>query len=848
MKKILLILFGAFCALTAQAQLALSWWGNEANGGDKMFEAYLSTLGLDKDNDGKLSSDERKSLLTLSIQDMEVVLNHEYEGSTFIKYYNPGFTTVTPYSNYTYSQFRSSNAGTFYVDVTAYVNANNITLQNGQKLKRLRGLYQFEYLTAIDVSNNSELVSIELVNEKLEPTKPTYFNCSKPTYFNCCNCINLESLVFPAIGEWQGAPVRQSFNVSNCKKLESLTIQSMYAITADSFKISGCPLKQLYMNDVSLGGTLDLRDGALEEVTITNCSFGSLLLQNNHISSLNLSNCYSLYNLNCSNNPLTSLDLSGLYYLRILNCKNCQLETLAFSTATGNELKKVYCQNNKLTALDVKANPKVEELYCFNNQIEALDVSSNPALKDLQCGFNKMETLDLSNNTDLVQVLCESNQLTSLKVGSQPTLTRLFTQENQLTSLDVSQCPELKQLDCRANQLPSIDVSANAKLNYLYCQNNHIASLDLSGNTELTRLTCQGNQLNTLDVTNNPLLWELSCDQNHLTTLDVSNLPKLEVFTCAGQTKDIDVTVLGSDRDQVGVSLIPAGWNDTNVTGLTLGGNAMTPSKTTHDSQDYLVLSNGTPAGDIDLYHQTVTYNYNPQAHASTLDEIKEVRMDVTIGTSPYVMYLHPATLNKDRQTEQTYVGTLYLDYRAYVPTEAGAKCYIATGVNSQSMDAASQLVLKQLKGDFIPANTAIIVTTTDPKYLAFYEDKRPDAYDRTYPFIDENILAGSLANVTVTPRSVLTLGHDKSTGKMGFWNFTGTTVKAHRAYVPASVVSSSALSKGGMTFLFPDQTTGIHRIGNSKSTAGTYYDIQGRKVANPRKGIYIVNGKKVIK
>ena len=31
-------------------------------------------------------------------------------------------------------------------------------------------------------------------------------------------------------------------------------------------------------------------------------------------------------------------------------------------------------------------------------------------------------------------------------------------------------------------------------------------------------------------------------------------------------------------------------------------------------------------------------------------------------------------------------------------------------------------------------------------------------------------------------------------------------------------------------------------------STAGTYYDIQGRKVANPRKGIYIVNGKKVIK
>ncbi len=42
--------------------------------------------------------------------------------------------------------------------------------------------------------------------------------------------------------------------------------------------------------------------------------------------------------------------------------------------------------------------------------------------------------------------------------------------------------------------------------------------------------------------------------------------------------------------------------------------------------------------------------------------------------------------------------------------------------------------------------------------------------------------------------------------------------------------------------------TTGIQTIDNGKLTIdNVYYDLQGRRVAKPTKGLYIVNGKKVI-
>ena len=64
--------------------------------------------------------------------------------------------------------------------------------------------------------------------------------------------------------------------------------------------------------------------------------------------------------------------------------------------------------------------------------------------------------------------------------------------------------------------------------------------------------------------------------------------------------------------------------------------------------------------------------------------------------------------------------------------------------------------------------------------------------------------------------------------------------IKPFRAYfkdVPA-----------GARLMFFDETTGISEVmGNTEKASGIYYDLQGRRIAQPQKGLYIVNGKKVV-
>lgn len=71
----------------------------------------------------------------------------------------------------------------------------------------------------------------------------------------------------------------------------------------------------------------------------------------------------------------------------------------------------------------------------------------------------------------------------------------------------------------------------------------------------------------------------------------------------------------------------------------------------------------------------------------------------------------------------------------------------------------------------------------------------------------------------------------------------------ANRCYVQATSESEKTVAKGkAFTFSFDDEnTTGIHNIQNHQEGPVIYYDLQGRRVLHPSKGIYITNGKKII-
>ena len=47
--------------------------------------------------------------------------------------------------------------------------------------------------------------------------------------------------------------------------------------------------------------------------------------------------------------------------------------------------------------------------------------------------------------------------------------------------------------------------------------------------------------------------------------------------------------------------------------------------------------------------------------------------------------------------------------------------------------------------------------------------------------------------------------------------------------------------------FWFEDETTGIEAAKASQKMNGEFFNLAGQRVAQPTKGLYIVNGKKVI-
>lgn len=80
-----------------------------------------------------------------------------------------------------------------------------------------------------------------------------------------------------------------------------------------------------------------------------------------------------------------------------------------------------------------------------------------------------------------------------------------------------------------------------------------------------------------------------------------------------------------------------------------------------------------------------------------------------------------------------------------------------------------------------------------------------------------------------------------------GFYKLSNTsgTIGANKAYLTYSGGGAAAPARG--FFLF-DETTGIEMptAESNANAEAVVYDLQGRRVVNPTKGIYIVNGKKV--
>ena len=153
---------------------------------------------------------------------------------------------------------------------------------------------------------------------------------------------------------------------------------------------------------------------------------------------------------------------------------------------------------------------------------------------------------------------------------------------------------------------------------------------------------------------------------------------------------------------------------------------------------------------------------------------------------------------------------------------------------------------LTEYPGNVIPANTAFVTEYVDGQvnncaYLQITSDPSPTTEQQEQ--LDHNQLEGKLETITTPTIDGKTICTMQLIGNaLTFARYTGTTVKGFRAYLP--VDGSTAESSFRLVFGMP---TGIDTIGNQPAQEQTVYDLSGRRVEHAGKGLYIVNGKKVM-
>lgn len=174
---------------------------------------------------------------------------------------------------------------------------------------------------------------------------------------------------------------------------------------------------------------------------------------------------------------------------------------------------------------------------------------------------------------------------------------------------------------------------------------------------------------------------------------------------------------------------------------------------------------------------------------------------------------------------------TLYLPFSVTTPT--GLTAYTGTQKDENTIE------LTAVANGVIPAETGVVLKgTTDSYTLTLTNDEAAP--------VEDNVISGTCLPVSVT-EAELESYYVLSTleGVIGlYWPMTGTTeLAANKAFIEKPEAAGAA----GYRFVFGDNTTvGIDGVTLGQPDNTLYYDLSGRRIAQPAKGIYIHNGKKV--
>ena len=210
-------------------------------------------------------------------------------------------------------------------------------------------------------------------------------------------------------------------------------------------------------------------------------------------------------------------------------------------------------------------------------------------------------------------------------------------------------------------------------------------------------------------------------------------------------------------------------------------------------------------------------YNTSHQLNVFSADAVEETGYNLAVSAAGYATYFN-----------STKAYTLPARVKGHVWNDGLVNAYAAESV--------------------VPANEPLVIEATEGNYaLMFTTTEQQHVVNNTLEGTDE---ATDLTDDPSYYYYGLSLNASSELSSVGFYwmNPTGAafTNGAHKAYLKLAKATFSP-SMAMSAFPFNGSATGIDHIATGADTTKSVYDLSGRRVNKAIKGLYIVNGKKVL-
>ena len=174
--------------------------------------------------------------------------------------------------------------------------------------------------------------------------------------------------------------------------------------------------------------------------------------------------------------------------------------------------------------------------------------------------------------------------------------------------------------------------------------------------------------------------------------------------------------------------------------------------------------------------------------------------------------------------------------WATYYNSAANMKADDNTTVYKAAINGSS-LTLTEIDDKVINAGEAVILKSTGANILM---TTSADASAADY---SDNALEGvDVATAVAAGFKYYVLSYENST--LGFYRYNGATLGANKAFIKVADAGAPAF----FSFNFGGEPTGITNTNRTNNTnISVVYNLSGQRVAQPTKGLYIVNGKTVV-